>query len=177
MINYLGFRSGSCWVVRPVWPQASARVSKPDGDGRGAVILLPPAGKAEPAGNTPCGCGDEICLAMEGNSQQYGGGEDSGGDPVDRGAKRRPPARVPDELSAVLPQILQAVAGQPEHDQPGRSADAHRGHDHEDSGHAALDGDDFPASIGHAEPDVDGRDEGKPERVDGPGLQPPEGER
>src|SRR5689334_2479397 len=82
------------------------------------------------------------CLAMEGNSHQYRGGEDSGGDPVDGGAERWPPARVPDEVRAVLPQILQAVAGQPEHEQPCRSADAHRGHDYEDSGHAALDGDD-----------------------------------
>ena len=48
---------------------------------------------------------------MEGNSHQDCAGEDSGGDPVDRGAERWPPARVPDELGAVLPQILQAVAG------------------------------------------------------------------
>src|SRR6266480_5774105 len=109
--------------------------------------------------------------AMEGNSHQDRGGEDSGGDPVDGGAERWPPARIPDEVRAVLPQILQAVAGQPEHEQPCRSADTHRGHDHEESGHAALDGDDVAASIGHAEPDVDGGDEGKPERVDGPGLQ------
>src|SRR5207342_245891 len=92
------------------------------------------------------------CLAMEGNSHQYRGGEDSGGDPVDGGAERRPPARVPDEVCAVLPQILQAVAGQPEHEQPRRSADTHRGHDYEGSGHDALDGDDVAAAIGHAEP-------------------------
>src|SRR5258705_6750848 len=109
-------------------------------------------------------------LAMEGNSHQQCAGEDSGGDPVDGGAERWPPARVPDEVRAVLPQILQAVAGQPEHEQPCRFGDTHRGHDYENSGHAALDGDDFPASIGHAEPDVDRRDEDEPERVDGPGL-------
>src|SRR5437867_2772006 len=110
------------------------------------------------------------CLAIEGNSHQYCGGEDSGGDPVDRGAERWPPARVPDELSAVLPQVLQAVASQPQHNQPRRSADTHRGNDHEEPGHAALDGDDLPASIGHAEPDVHRRDEGQPERVDRLGL-------
>src|SRR5690349_13094350 len=100
------------------------------------------------------------CLAMEGNSHHYRGGEDSGDDPVDGGAERWPPARVPDEVRAVLPQVLQAVAGQPEHEQPCRSADAHRGHDYEESGHAALDGDDVAATIGHDEPDVDGGDEG-----------------
>src|SRR6185312_12725166 len=118
-----------------------------------------------------------ICLAMERNSHQYRSGEDSGGDPVDGDAERRPPARVPDEVRAVLPQILQAVAGQPEHEQPCRSADTHRGHDDEASGHAALDGDDVAAAIGHAEPDVDRGDEGESERVDGLGLQPPEAER
>src|SRR5262249_54359013 len=99
-------------------------------------------------------------LAMEGNSDEYCGGEDSGGDPVDRGAERWPPAGVPDELSAVLPQILQAVPGQSEHEQPRRSADTQRGDDHEECGHGALGGDDRPAPIGHTEPDVDRRDEG-----------------
>src|SRR5947199_7834529 len=112
--------------------------------------------------STPSPLAPPSCLAMEGNSHQYRAGEDSGGDPVDRGAERWPPARVPDEVRAVLPQILQAVAGQPEHEQPGRSGDAHCGDDDEERGHAALDGDDVAASIGHAEPDVDGRDEGKP---------------
>src|SRR5215475_8613007 len=97
---------------------------------------------------------------MEGNSHHYCGGEDPGGDPVDRGAERWPPARVPDELSAVLPQILQAVPGQPEHEKPRRSADTDRGNDHEECGYAALGGDDLPASVGHTEPDVDRRDEG-----------------
>jgi hypothetical protein len=58
-----------------------------------------------------CAYGHEICLAMEGDPYQYRGGEDSGGGKVDGGAERWPPAHVPDELSAVLPQILQAVAG------------------------------------------------------------------
>src|ERR1700748_2200800 len=98
--------------------------------------------------------------AMEGNSHQQCAGEDSGDDPVDGGAERRPPARVPDEVRAVLPQILKAVAGQPQDEQPRRSADTHRGHDDEASGHATLDGDDVSAAIGHAEPDVDGGDEG-----------------
>src|SRR5690348_10937458 len=116
-------------------------------------------------------------LAMEGDSRQQCAGEDAGGDKVDGGAERWPPARVPDEVGAVLPQVLQAVAGQPEHEQPCRSADTHRGHDYEGSGHDALDGDDVPSPIGHAEPDVDGRDDGNPERIDGLGRQPPEGER
>src|ERR1700749_1939438 len=127
--------------------------------------------------SSPAPLAPPSCLAMEGNSHQQYGGEDSGDDPVDGGAERWPPARVPDEVRAVLPQILQAVAGQPEHEQPGRSADTHRGHDHEESGHAALDGDDVAAAIGHTEPDIDRGDEGEPERVDGSGLQPPEGER
>src|SRR5690242_21958740 len=127
--------------------------------------------------SSPAPLAPPSCLAMEGNSHQQSGGEDSGDDPVDGGAERWPPARVPDEVRAVLPQILQAVTGQAEHEQPGRSGDTHCGGDYDKCGHAALDGDDVAAAIGHAEPDVDGRDEGKPERVDGPGLHPPEGER
>src|ERR1700732_5400502 len=110
--------------------------------------------------SSPAPLAPPSCIAMEGNSHQYRGGEDSGDDPVDGGAERWPPARVTDEVPAVLPQILQAVACQPQHEQPGRSADTHRGHDDEDSSHAALDGDDVAAAIGHAEPDVDGGDEG-----------------
>src|SRR5262249_53675405 len=116
-------------------------------------------------------------LAMEGDSRQHRAGEDAGGDEVDGGAERWPPARVADEVGAVLPQVLQAVADQPEHEQPGRSGDTRCGDDYEEGGHDGLDGDDVAAPIGHAEPDVDGRDDGNPERVDGLGLQPPEGER
>ena len=38
--------------------------------------------------------------------------EDEGGDPVDSGAEGRPPPCVGDELCALLPRILEAVAGE-----------------------------------------------------------------
>jgi hypothetical protein len=43
-------------------------------------------------------------------------GDDLDGGPIDHQAERRPPARIRDELPAVLPQILQAMASETENE-------------------------------------------------------------
>ena len=44
--------------------------------------------------------------------------DDRGDDPVDDHAERRPPTRVGDEMASVLPEILESVADQTDHEQP-----------------------------------------------------------
>src|SRR3954447_17149588 len=105
-----------------------------------------------------------------------GDGDDRGGDEVDGGAEGRPPAGAGDEAGAVLPHVLEAVAGQAGDDQPGRSGHRGRGDDHEGRRDRRLDGEDVPAPVGDGEADVDRGDQGKPEGVDGSGVQPEEGQ-
>src|SRR5438270_231329 len=78
------------------------------------------------------------CLA-ELHARDYLDGDRSGGDKVDHEAKRWPPASVCDEMAAVLPEVLEPVRGEAEHEQPWRSRDRHRGDDDEGEGEAALD--------------------------------------
>src|SRR3954469_1044157 len=59
-------------------------------------------------------------------------------DEVDRQTERRPPARVGDELAAVLPQVLEPVPGEADDEQPRRCRDGRRRNDDEDRGHADL---------------------------------------
>src|SRR4051794_7262020 len=101
-------------------------------------------------------------------------GDDRGGDEVDAGAERWPPAGVGDEAGAVLPQVFQAVAGEPGHEQPRRPGHGRGGDDDECGGHRGLDGDDPWAAVGDGEPDVDRGDQGQPERVDGGVVKPEE---
>ena len=58
------------------------------------------------------------------------------GDPVDDQAERRPPASVGNILVAVLPEVLEPMAGEAGHQQPGRSGDARRGDHHKGCGDA-----------------------------------------
>lgn len=81
-------------------------------------------------------------------------GDDGGGDPVDGRAERGPPACVGNIVTAVLPEVLQPVAGQAEDEEPRRSGDACRGEHHEYARDAALDGDDGRAAVGYSEADV-----------------------
>ena len=48
------------------------------------------------------------------------GDEDERDDPVDAGAERWPPAGVDDEMVALLPEVLEAVPGVTDDEQPGR---------------------------------------------------------
>jgi hypothetical protein len=115
-------------------------------------------------------------------ASETGPGEDLAGDDrrdrnVDHEAKRRPPPRVGDEVGAMLPEVLQPVSGKAGDEQPRRPGDRCRGDDDEPGCDPGLDGENQPAPVGHREPDVDGRDRGQAERVDGRGVEPPEGER
>src|SRR4051794_21554279 len=60
-----------------------------------------------------------------------GDGDEGGGHEVDGGAERGPPAGVGHESGAVLPEVLEAVAGQPGHQKPAGAGDRRRGYDNE----------------------------------------------
>jgi hypothetical protein len=55
-------------------------------------------------------------LMVEVNAGDDLDGDDRGGRPIDDQAERRPPACVRDELPAVLPKILEPVAGETENE-------------------------------------------------------------
>src|SRR3954464_6657295 len=147
-------------IVRPFWSGWGGRLGLSLGGGRAAR----PGGFAR--------CSGEVRDAGRDRD-----GDEPGGDEVDGGAERRPPAGAGDEAGAVLPHVLEAVAGQAGDDQPGRSGHRGRGDDHEGRRDGRLDGEDVPAAVGDGEADVDRGDQGEPEGVDGPGVQPEEGER
>jgi len=69
------------------------------------------------------------------------------------------------------------VAEQPNHEEPRGSGDGSGGEHHEDARDRTLDGNNGPSTVGHGEADVDGRDHGQSERVDGRRIEPPETER
>src|SRR4029453_465235 len=64
---------------------------------------------------------------------------------VDHEAERRPPLRVGHELSAVLPEVLQAMTGEADDKQPRCAGDRRGGDDDESAGDAGFDSDDFRA--------------------------------
>src|SRR5215211_6601290 len=88
-----------------------------------------------------------------------------------------PPPGVRNELTSVLPKILEPVAREAEDDQPRESRDGRGGDDHEDRCDIQLEGDNDPASIGDGEADVDRRDQYQTEGVDRRRIEPPESER
>ena len=69
------------------------------------------------------------------------------------------------------------MASEAGHQQPRRPGDPRCGHHHKGRGDHGLDGDHGRSSIGDREADVDGRDQGQPQRIDGRWIQPPEAER
>src|SRR5919109_5192288 len=109
-------------------------------------------------------------------------GDDLEGDyrcdgPINHETERRPPACVRDELTAVLPEVFEAVAGETDDEQPRCVCDRRGGDDDEHAGDTGFDGEDGSASVGDREADVDRGDHDEPERVDGRGVEPPERER
>jgi hypothetical protein len=82
-----------------------------------------------------------------------------------------------DIVAPVLPEVFAPMAGEPEHQQPRRSGDACCGDDHKDRGDRGLDGDHGPPSVGDREADVDRRDHGQRQRIDGRRIKPPQAER
>src|SRR5215207_11744181 len=86
---------------------------------------------------------------------------------VDHEAERRPPLRVGHELSAVLPEVFQAMTGEADDKQPRCAGDRRGGDDDESAGDAGFDSDDLPSPIAaDCETDVDGGDHRQSDRVD-----------
>ena len=74
-------------------------------------------------------------------------GDDRRDHEVDHEAERRPPPRVGDEVGAVLPKVLQAMAGETNPKEPGCAGDRCGSDDDESAGDASFDSDDLPAPI------------------------------
>src|SRR5215207_4301276 len=110
----------------------------------------------------PAAGGLARCSGQKGKAGGDRDGDEPGGNEVDGGTERRPPAGAGDEAGAVLPHVLQAVAGEAGDNQPERSGRRGRGDDHEHSRDGRLDGEDVSAAVGYGEADVDRGDEGKP---------------
>jgi hypothetical protein len=91
--------------------------------------------------------------------------------------KRGPPPGVRNEMTSVLPEILEPVARKAKDEQPWRLRDGRGSDDDEDRCDICLEGDDEPTSIGNREADVNRRDQHQPEGVHGCGIEPPKGER
>ena len=96
---------------------------------------------------------------------------------VDDEAERGPPPGVRNEVTSVLPEILEPVARKADNEQPWRFRDGRGSDEDEDRCDVRLDGDNEPASIGNREADVDRRDQDQTEGVDRRRIEPPEGER
>jgi hypothetical protein len=101
------------------------------------------------------------------------GNEGNGGDPVNDKAERRPPASVGNKVAPVLPEVLDPMAGKAEHEQPCRSGDACRSNHDKYCRDPGLNGDNGPSSVSDGEADVDRRDQGQREPIDGRRIKPP----
>jgi hypothetical protein len=86
--------------------------------------------------------------------------ENHGDEPVDGGAKRRPPPCAGNVVAALLPEVLEAMACVAKDEEPGRSGDARGGKQNERAGDGALDGNHLGSSVCHCEPDIDRCDQG-----------------
>jgi hypothetical protein len=111
---------------------------------------------------------------MKVDSCNYFHGDDQSCDPINDKAEGRPPSCIGHVVGAVLPKILEAMAGVADHKQPGWPDDRGRGDDHKDRGHAALNHEHTPAAVSDCEADVNGRDQGDRESVDVRRVQPPD---
>src|SRR5690348_2001960 len=99
-------------------------------------------------------------LVMESGSCNDLDGEDRGDEPVDGGAKRRPPPGIGNVVAAFLPEVFETMGGVAKDEEPGRPGDACGGKQDEGASDGALDGDHLGSSVGHREPDVDRCDQG-----------------
>jgi hypothetical protein len=146
---------------------------------RGGAVRAPsavPAAASRVPGSAATGPGI-IGLVVEVHPEGEQHDEDRRSDPVDDQAERRPPASIGHKLPSVLPQVLGPMADEAGHQQPGRSGDTRGGNHHEGGGDHGLDGDDPRPSVRDREPDVDRRDQGYRQGIDGGRVQPPEAER
>jgi hypothetical protein len=96
---------------------------------------------------------------------------------IDDETEGRPPACVRDELRAVLPQILEAVAHEPDHDQPRVRSHRCCCADHEGEGNRDFDSDHLSPSVAHRKPDINRGDHGQGHTPDVHCIQPPQSGR
>src|SRR5689334_10193125 len=99
-------------------------------------------------------------LVMKSGSCNDLDGENHGDEPVDGGAKRRPPPCAGHVVAALLPEVLEAMACVAKDQEPGRPGDARGGEQDERASDGALDCDHLGSSVRHCEPDVDRCDQG-----------------
>src|SRR6266480_5676786 len=92
--------------------------------------------------------------------------DDHRNDPVHGRTERRPPSGSRDELTSLLPRILDPMGREPEGEQPCRTGDAGGGDDDEAHRDNALDDDDSRSPVCYSEADVDRRDQGESEGID-----------
>src|SRR6185369_5113093 len=115
-------------------------------------------GRPEPGAAPQKGCHGNASVPLV---VKVNAGDDLDGDyrrdyEVDHEAERRPPLRIGHEVSAVLPEILQAMTGEADDKQPRCAGDRCGGDEDESAGHAGFDSDDLPAPIAaDCETDVD----------------------
>src|SRR5438132_3852803 len=79
-------------------------------------------------------------LVVEMNAGDDLDGDDRRDRPINRKTERRPPACVRNELTAVLPEVLETVAGETDDEQPRGARHRRGGDDDEHAGDTALDG-------------------------------------
>jgi len=91
-----------------------------EGDGGFVSRLIRESGHHPEIANLPpsCRCAPPTPALAELHAGGDLDGDDRGDDPVDDHAERRPPARAGDEVAAVLPEVLESVAGQAGDEQP-----------------------------------------------------------
>src|SRR5205814_6864376 len=99
-------------------------------------------------------------LVMKSGSCDDLGGENHGDEPVNGGAKRRPPPCAGNVAAAFLPEVFEAMACVAKDKEPGRSGDARGGEQDEGADDGGLDGDHRGSSVCHCEPEVDRCDQG-----------------
>src|SRR5215203_1490056 len=80
-------------------------------------------------------------------------------------------------LSTLTATVRSSTRSRARYTWPGRSGDAGPGQDHEPAGDRGFDRDDLAPAVRDREADVDRRDQGQRQRIDGRRVQPPEAER
>jgi hypothetical protein len=136
-----------------VWARATCKYAIKRGAGRITVLTMRDTARLR-------GSATQLWLVVKVNLGEDLDGDDRRDHEVDHTTERRPPLRVGHELSAVLPEVLQAVAGEADDKQPRCAGDRCGGDDDESAGDAGFDSDDLSdrdctgdCSCGHQERD------------------------
>src|SRR6266851_674514 len=153
--------------------EPAGRISRPGDVRYGSVRRVAGAVGEGRSGQIPVSESARVCrwpvawLVMESGSCNDLDGENQGDEPVDGGAKRRPPPGAGNVVAALLPEVFETMARVAEDEEPGRPGDARGGKQDERASDGAFDGDHLGPSVCHREPDVDRCDQGEQESLDG----------